>query len=108
MKTYSPVVAVVIPGSGPIPFYQAESQSNLVSPDEPSDLIDDFKKADQRDKLRLAIAGALGSGELSERDIHDIFSSARANEGIFRLSAPLHLIGDEPMGEISKGSYEQY
>ncbi|SRR6266436_4012676 len=53
-----------------------------------NDLIDDFKKADQRDKLRFAIAGALGSGELSERDIHDIFSSARANEGIFRLSAP--------------------
>jgi len=73
-----------------------------------NDLIDDFKKADQRDKLRFAIAGALGSGELSERDIHAIFSSARANEGIFRLSAPLHLFGDEPMGEISKGSYEQY
>jgi len=71
-------------------------------------LIERFKKADQRDKLRFAIAAAIGSGELSEQEIGVVISAARVNTGIFRLSASFELFGDEPIGEISTADYERY
>src|ERR1700730_22625 len=71
-------------------------------------LIERFKKADQRDKLRFAIAAAIGSGELSEQEIGVVISAARVNNRIFRLSARLELLGDEPIGEISTADYERY
>jgi|HubBroStandDraft_6_1064221.scaffolds.fasta_scaffold135659_1 hypothetical protein len=71
-------------------------------------LIKRFKKADQNDKLRFAIAGAIESGHLSEHEIALALSAARVNAGIFRLSATFQLFGDQPVGEISKADYERY
>jgi hypothetical protein len=71
-------------------------------------LIERFRKADQKDKIRFAIAGAIGSGELSEQEIGVVISATRANAGIFRLTASFELFGDEPIGEISTADYDRH
>jgi 5-methylcytosine-specific restriction endonuclease McrA len=71
-------------------------------------LVERFKRADKADKLRFAIAGAIGSGELSEHDIALAIATARKTTGAFRLSATFQLFGDEPVGEISRADYERY
>jgi hypothetical protein len=72
------------------------------------ELIASFRKADQKDKLRFAIAAALESGQLSEREIANVISAAGANPEAFRLSTTFQLFGDDPVGEISIAAYERY
>jgi hypothetical protein len=72
------------------------------------DLIARFRTEDRKDKLRFAIAGALETGQLSEREIANVISATGVNADVLRLSTTLQLFGDEPVGEISRATYERY
>ncbi|WP_179953979.1 HNH endonuclease [Denitrobaculum tricleocarpae] len=72
------------------------------------ELVQRFRKADETDKLRFAIAGALGSGTISEEEVSETMAKARESSGVFRLSSVFKLFGDAPLRDISKSDYKHY
>ena len=58
-------------------------------------LVRRFIEHDKVDKLRFALASALDSGKLSERDVSRLISQARNDSGVFRLSSIPWLIRDQ-------------
>jgi len=71
-------------------------------------LVRRFIEHDKVDKLRIALASALDSGKLSERDVSRLISQVRNDSGVFRLSSIPWLIQDQAIGEVSKTDVERY
>lgn len=70
--------------------------------------IEKLVGAEKLEKLRFALAAAVESGGLSELDVANVVAVARANAGIFKLSSPQWLVGDEPLGELSTENQSRY
>lgn len=70
--------------------------------------IEKLVGAEKLEKLRFALAAAVESGGLSELDVTNVVAVARANAGIFKLSSPQWLVGDDPLGELSIEDQSRY
>ncbi len=69
------------------------------------DLVEKFKRDNKVGKLKLAIVGAIDTGEMTDQELIEF---VEANKKTFPLVGFIQLLGDDPIGEVSHEHYEEY